>query len=48
MLCFSIQNVSGKCAKVPRLSGGLRTDGFMLGSCRIMLDHARIGRAVVC
>ena len=33
MLYFSIQNARGEREKKPRLRGGLRTDGFMLGSC---------------
>ena len=36
MLYFSIQNARGGRE---RLRGGLRTDGFMVGSCS---DHARI------
>ena len=43
MLYFSIQNARGGREKSPRLRGGLRTDGFMVGSCS---DHARIGRAL--
>ena len=39
MLYFSIQNARGG----PRLRGGLRTDGFILGSWS---DHGRIGRAL--
>ena len=39
MLYFSIQNARGGREKEPRLRGGLRTDGFMVGSCS---DHARI------
>ena len=54
MLYFSIQNARGGRERSPRLRGGLRTDGFMVGSwsdhARIMLgscsDHARIGRAL--
>ena len=37
MLYFSIQNARGEREKKPRLRGGLRTDGFMLGSCS---DHS--------
>ena len=43
MLYFSIQNARGGREKEPRLRGGLRTDGFMVGS---FSDHARIGRAL--
>ena len=43
MLYFSIQNARGGREKEPRLRGGLRTDGFMVGSCS---DHSRIGRAL--
>ena len=39
MLYFSIQNARGGREKEPRLRGGLRTDGFMVGSWS---DHARI------
>ena len=39
MLYFSIQNARGRRERYPRLRGGLRTDGFMVGSCS---DHARI------
>ena len=39
MLYFSIQNARGGRERSPRLRGGLRTDGFMLGSWS---DHARI------
>ena len=39
MLYFSIDNARGEREKYPRLRGGLRTDGFMVGSCS---DHARI------
>ena len=39
MLYFSIQNARGGRKKLPRLRGGLRTDGFMVGSCS---DHGRI------
>ena len=39
MLYFSIQNAPGGCEKEPRLRGGLRTDGVMIGS---WLDHSRI------
>ena len=39
MLYFSIQNARGGREKEPRLRGGLRTDGFMVGSCS---DHGRI------
>ena len=54
MLYFSIQNARGGRERSPRLRGGLRTDGFMVGSCsdhgRIMVgscsDHGRIGRAL--
>ena len=54
MLYFSIQNARAGREKEPRLRGGLRTDGFMLGSwsghSRIMVesfsDHSRIGRAL--
>ena len=38
MLYFSIQTARGGREKKPRLRGGLRTDGFMLGSCS---DHSR-------
>ena len=38
-LHFSIENVRGELEKSPRLRGGLRTDGFILGS---FADHARI------
>ena len=44
MLYFSIQNARGGREKQPRLRGGLRTDGFILGSCsersRIILGSA--------
>ena len=43
MLYFSIQNACGGREKEPRLRGGLRTDGFMVGS---FSDHGRIGRAL--
>ena len=43
MLYFSIQNARGGRERSPRLRGGLRTDGFMVGSCS---DHGRIGRAL--
>ena len=43
MLYFSIQNARGGREKEPRLRGGLRTDGFMVGSWS---DHGRIGRAL--
>ena len=43
MLYFSIQNARGGRESKPRLRGGLRTDGFMVGS---FSDHARIGRAL--
>ena len=43
MLYFSIQNARGGRERSPRLRGGLRTDGFMVGSWS---DHARIGRAL--
>ena len=54
MLYFSIQNARGGRERSPRLRGGSRADGFMVGSCsdhgRIMLgpwsDHGRIGRAL--
>ena len=39
MLYFLIQNGRGGREKKPRLRGGLRTDGFMLGSWS---DHGRI------
>ena len=39
MLYFSIQNARSGREKEPRLRGGLRTDGFMVGSCS---DHSRI------
>ena len=39
MLYFSIQNARGGREKQPRLRGGLRSDGFILGSCS---DPARI------
>ena len=42
MLYFSIQNAMSACGgreKEPRLRGGLRTDGFMVGSWS---DHSRI------
>ena len=39
MLYFSIQNARGERERSPRLRGGLRTDGFMVGSWS---DHARI------
>ena len=39
MLYFSIQNARGGREKEPRLRGGLRTDGFMVGSWS---DHGRI------
>ena len=31
MLYFSIENAPGEREKYPRLQGGLRTDGFVLG-----------------
>ena len=43
MLYFSIQNARAGRAKKPRARGGLRTDGFMVGS---FSDHSRIGRAL--
>ena len=39
MLYFSVQNACGGREKEPRLRGGLRTDGFMVGSWS---DHSRI------
>ena len=36
---FSIQNARGEREKQPRLRGGLRTDGFMVGSWS---DRSRI------
>ena len=39
MLYFSIQNARGGREKYPRLRGGLRSDGFMVGS---FSDHSRI------
>ena len=42
MLYFSIQNARGGRERSPRLRGGLRTDGFMVGCS----DHGRIGRAL--
>ena len=39
MLYLSMQNARGGRERQPRLRGGLRTDGFMVGSCS---DHARI------
>ena len=38
-LYFSIENAPGEPDKEPRLRGGLRTDGFMVGSWS---DHGRI------
>ena len=48
MLYFSIQNARGGREKEPRLRGGLRTDGFMVGSCMLgsWSDHSRIARAL--
>ena len=54
MLYFSIQNARGGREKQPRLRGGLRSDGFILGSfsdpARILLgtcsDRPRIGNDV--
>ena len=43
MLYFSIQNARGGRERSPRLRGGLRTDGFMLGSWS---DRPRIGNDV--
>ena len=43
MLYFSTQNARGGRERSPRLRGGLRTDGFMVGSWS---DHGRIGRAL--
>ena len=43
MLYFSKQSARGGREKEPRLRGGLRTDGFMVGS---FSDHGRIGRAL--
>ena len=43
MLYFSIQNARPERERYPLLRGGLRTDGFILGSCS---DHGRIGRAL--
>ena len=40
MLYFSIEDARGKREKQPRLRGGLRTDGFILGI--MCSDHARI------
>ena len=40
MLYFSIQNAPGKRERWPQLRGGLRTDGFILGSWS---DHGRNG-----
>ena len=40
MLYFSIQNARGGRERSPRLRGGLRTDGFMVGSWS---DRPRIG-----
>ena len=39
MLYFSIENARGQREKEPRLRGGLRSDGFMVGSWS---DHGRI------
>ena len=39
MLFFSIENARDEREKKPRLRGGLRTDGFMVGS---FSDPARI------
>ena len=36
---FSIENARGEREKAPRLRGGLRTDGFILGSWSV---HSRI------
>ena len=38
---FNIQNARGEREKQPRLRGGLRTDGFMVGT----VSDGRIGRA---
>ena len=38
-----VVNARGGRERSPRLRGGLRTDGFMLGS---FSDHSRIGRAL--
>ena len=43
MLYFPLQNAPRERKKYPRLRGGLRTDGFILGSWS---DHSRIGRAL--
>ena len=40
---FQYKMLVGGREKEPRLRGGLRTDGFMVGSCS---DHGRIGRAL--
>ena len=40
---FQYKNARGGRERSPRLRGGLRTDGFMVGSCS---DHGRIGRAL--
>ena len=50
MLNFSIQNARPEREKSPLLRGGLRTDGFMVGSCsersRTVSDRPRIGNDV--
>ena len=43
MLYFSIPNGRPEREREPLLRGGLRTDGFMLGSCS---ERSRIGRAL--
>ena len=43
MLYFSVENVRGEREKQPRLRGGLRSDGFMLGS---FSDRSRIVKDV--
>ena len=40
MLYFSIENARGEREKFPLLRGGLRSDGFILGS---FSDHSRNG-----
>ena len=43
MLYFSIQNARPEREREPLLRGGLRTDGFMLGT---VSERSRIGRAL--
>ena len=47
MLCFSIQNAAGQRHGEPPPTGGLRTDGFMLGRPRNVNDVSAVYRIVL-